>query len=312
MKPIVIDRRSVHRGQAVVLALLLTAVVITVALSVVSQSVVDIRTASQSQEVVQAFTAAEAGIDQILTSAAEGSTMPFNNVSVGNATFNARITNLGEGQGTSQNEAYIFPRDMVSGDSQTLWFVSHGTGGSLTCPCSTFGSSPSFNVYWGKPGELEVPAIILDIYYKTNPGNTGYSDVRVARVAVDGNSSSRGGFASRSNAGNLSAGGQDFAYSYSVNVNSLGIPEASYGTPNGLQMIRVKMLYSTGKPQPVGFDFEYAGINNGGLPSQGFVPESQGSVGNYATINLSSVYPYPDPPAIFDYALFAGSGDIAK
>ena len=53
-------RRSA--GQAVIFALLLTAVVITVGLAVVSQSIVDVKTSTQSQETVKAFTAAEAGI----------------------------------------------------------------------------------------------------------------------------------------------------------------------------------------------------------------------------------------------------------
>ena len=315
-----VDRMGVMKfsqGQAIVLALLLTAVVLTVGLAVVSQSVVDVRTSTQSQEVVQAFSAAEAGIQQSLNQAVSLGQMSPVSGNVGNGSFNATIAALGEG-----DEQYVFPRDMVSGDAQTLWFVSHSAGGDLGCPCSSLTSGSTFKVYWGKQGMTgsEVPALVLDVYYKSPAGGPDYSNIKVARAAYDPAARANSFTSSGINSAGYTLLGQPFGYYTTVDLGAAGLNVDTYSSSDGIQMIRARILYSTGTAQPVGFDFTGSGLvtgTNSGLASQGFIPDSQGSVGvsgtaTSATIHLTSVYAYPDPPSVFDYAIFGGAGSILK
>lgn len=299
-------------GQAVVFALLLAAVVITVGLAVVSQSIVDLRTATQSQEAVRAFTAAEAGIERILAQAvAQGGTVAAPSSlqgDVGNAQFNATLSHLGKGAAQ-----FALPRSMASGDAQTLWLISHTATGALGCPCSKL-STGDFTVYWGTPGVTgsEIPALVLDIYYKSPAGGSDYSGVKVARLATDPANRSNN-FSGTWQPGPFTILGQNFAYKAGVSLSSLGVPAASYQTSDGLQLVRARILYST-QPHPVAFDFG-SGLTTGtdvGLPSQGFIPESQGTVGTSSSIKLRSIYSYPDLPPIFDYAIFGGAGDLKK
>lgn len=304
-------RRSA--GQAIIFALLLTAVVITVGLAVVSQSIVDIKTSTQSQETVKAFTAAEAGIEQALGQALVSPvtrTLVLPKTYVGNAYFNASVNTLGLGQ-----SQYIFPRSMVSGDAQTLWLVSHKTDGGLGCgdslPCVTFTGIPTFDVYFGNyPASSPTPALVIDVYYKADHSSQGYGDVKIVRTAYDPDSV-------RQQSDNFTplVGGQynflnnSFAYKTTVNLSSLGIGPSVYGQANGLQIIRARILYATAA-QPVAFDF--ASNLAAGLPSQGYQPQSVGTVTNSSSIKLSSVYPWPDSFAMFDHAIFAGSGSLCK
>lgn len=312
---------SWRAGQAVVLALLLMAVVLTLGLAVISQSIVDVRTSTQSQEVVSAYSAAEAGIEQALSqSLATGNVVSLPSGTVGRAKFTASTSLLGGGY------TFVLPRVMVSGDSQTLWFVAHDSSGLLVCDashaCFHWGSSLAnlgAVVYWGDPSTADVPALLLDIYYKrTVPVTAGYSDVSVYRAALDPNASGHGNnFTTGMTRGSYSLSGTSGVFSYSYNLSSAfsAIQTNAPGViqqNGGLLMIRTRLLYGT-NPQPVGFDLTAANSSgSSALPGQGFVPESQGSVGTSATIRLISTYPYPDHPAIFDYAIFSGSGDINK
>lgn len=306
--------RKFSQGQAVVLALLLTAVVLTVGLAVVSQSIVDVRSSTQAQEVVQAFSAAEAGIEQALLAGSAGDITGY----VGNASFFVRTDSLG-----LNKTKFILPRGMVSGDSQTLWLVSHNAGGVLGCPCGYFQGSPEITLYWGAVGASPAPALLVDVYYKLPAGGSDYSGIRMKRYAFDDPNLARSNNFDTSintNPGPLVIDGTstDFLYSKTVTLPS----PVTFNASDGLQMIRVKILYTTGSPQPVAFDLPNlvngTGSNqNPGLPAQGFMPSSQGSVGqpnspSSATIQLTSVYPFPDASGIFDYAIFGGAGSIIK
>lgn len=302
-------------GQAVIFALLLTAVVITVGLAVVSQSIVDVKTSTQSQETVKAFTAAEAGIEYSLASALVGTVNTQLTGTVGSATYNAKVTPLGLNQ-----NYYILPRTMVSGDAQTLWFVSHDPNGDLACPlCATLSPvNPTFDVYFGNSITSPLPALVVDIYYKSSPGNLGYSDIKIARAAYDPDSSRQSSDKFDSPAGGSSftaPWGDTYPYKAIINLDTLGIDQSVYKTPNGLQIIRARILYAT-TGQSVAFDFGTVGgrsLSGGaGLPSQGFQPQSVGTIQNSSSIKLTSVYPWPDAFAMFDHAIFAGSGGLCK
>ena len=310
-----------NAGQALVLVLLLVAVAVTVGLAVVSQSVTEVRTASQSQDVVKAFSASEAGIEQILQQAVVSGTLPgpiagsFNPSVPAAGSYNASISYLGSG--TMQ---YVLPRNMVSGDAQTLWFVSHGAGNVLGCPCAFLTTGNSFNVYWGTSTADQPPGLLVDVYYKASPADRGtghYGSEQVARFAFAPLWAGKMANFGAANSSSTTLGGVTFAYQATVSLPN-SVP---YRFSDGIQMIRARILGATSPPQPVGFDFSGSGVLTGataGLPAQGFLPVSVVSVpgpsgqGSQSTIQLTSVYPYPDVPSIFDYALFGLGGDITK
>ena len=64
-------RRAAQKGQALLIVLLVTAVALTVGLAAVSRSVTDVQISKEEEEAVRAFSAAEAGIEEVLGSLPE-------------------------------------------------------------------------------------------------------------------------------------------------------------------------------------------------------------------------------------------------
>src|SRR3989304_7660349 len=114
-----------QKGQAVLVVLLVMAVAVTVVLSVVASSTSDIRIGTTETQSLRAFSAAEAGIEKALI--ANSSTQGI----VGNATYNATVSGLGQGQNN-----FVYPADITSGDNGFIWFVSHADNGTLVCDAS--------------------------------------------------------------------------------------------------------------------------------------------------------------------------------
>jgi hypothetical protein len=307
-----------RKGQAIVIVLLLAAVIITVALAVISQSVTEVRTSKQSQDTVAAYSAAEAGVEAVLKSALSNGTTHLSEP-VGNASFTADANQLIV---DPLSHDYLMPREVYAGDAQTLWFVSHDKDGNLSCaslPCAFFPGSQTFTVYWGKNPSSDKPALLLDIYYK-NPGPVGAGNpVKVARIALDHETRPIADCFSSAVSTNANAAGINFPYYATIDLTAF--PPYPCGTPSqtrlpagiattadSIQFIRVRILYAQNDSHPVAF--KLANVAN--FPAQGFEPTSTGTLGSSATIKLTSKYPYPDFPPEFDYAVFTATGSITK
>ncbi|KKU09040.1 MAG: hypothetical protein UX13_C0051G0010, partial [Candidatus Woesebacteria bacterium GW2011_GWB1_45_5] len=88
-----------------------------------------------------------------------------------------------------------------------------------------------------------------------------------------------------------------------LNFSDLGIPPGSYGSTNGLQFARARLLYNTDQTHPVGFD-----VSGGDtLPSQGLMIASSGSSGD-ANRKLEVFQGWPEAPVIFTSAVFSSTG----
>lgn len=281
-------------GQALLLVLLSMAVILTIALSILSRSVSDVAVTSQEEGALRAFSAAEAGVERALI---VGSSI--GDTQLGDAQFNAEVTNYAEGQ-----KSFNYPVSVLSGESIVAWFVAHDTDGNLVCnattPCFT---GNLMKVCWGNASAE--PALEVSVFYAETPGD--YSTTKVARMTLDPNTSRQASNSFVSpDAGGCTIDSKNYSYQKTINLDTdLGIPSSSYSVENGLQFVRVRMLYNTTATQPVGFDFDLAG--NSTLPSQGLDINSTGQAAS-ANRKINVFQSYGQAPPIFDGAIFSLGG----
>ncbi len=286
-----------QKGQAVLIVILVMAVVLTVVLSIVASSTSDIKLSTTESESLRAFSAAEAGIEKALI----GNTT--SNGTVDNATYNASVGTVAEGQ-----TKFNYPSDLVSGDGGIIWFVSHNTDGSLVCdtdhPCFT---GDTVHLCWGglnaSATSATTPAIEASFFYLTTPGD--YSSVKVSRMIFDANATRliSNSYAA-SDAGTCNINGVRYSFQKVINITST-IPSGSYSIANGLQFLSVRMLYNTDVAVPFGVDLAYP--TNSTLPSQGSSITSTGNV-NTLTRKIQVTRAYLQVPPIFESAIFGQQG----
>lgn len=301
--------RSSEDGQALVIVLLIVSVVVTIALSVASRSITDISISQKEEDALRAIGAAEAGIERALISgtggAITGSLGPAGTV----ATYQASPTNLGEGTAN-----FVSPLSLKSGESTTVWFVSHDADGKLVCdsgrslPCFT---GSKIGVCWGNSGTGSstpaTPALELSVFYKNTPSQNDYSSVRVARAVYDPDSSRRSSNQFSLASGTCNIEGKTFPFSTGeIDLATLGIPGGVTGTAGGLQFARIRLLYNTDSAHQAGV-FVVGGL----LPKQGTKIESTGFAGQ-AQRKVIVNRLYADLPPIFDFAAFSSSGNLSK
>lgn len=269
-------RKRFERGQAIVLVLLSLSVVLTVVLFALSRSVGNIATTTQQSDSVRAFSAAEAGVENALITGAA------TQGSVGGASYNVQVISQGV-------TSYNYNPPLSSGETMTLWFVSHDADGKLVCnvqkPCYT---GPSLNVYWGASGTAAnlaiTPAIEITVYYATDPtavlNGTSYASVQVARATYDPNTARQSSNYFGGTTAGATVDGKSYVFGRSINWSDI----SSSINSNGLLFAKVRMLYNS-VAQPVGFT-----VGSGTLPSQGLEIVSQGSVNSGTTTSNRSVY----------------------
>lgn len=269
-------------GQALVLVLLSLAVVLTLVLFILARTVTDIAVSTTEEEAIRAFSAAEAGIEKALVIGAGGVG------SVGDANFSASVTGYAEG-----TRNFNYPVDLASGDTATIWFARHLDDGTLT-PSFT---GDSVKVCWGKPGTpsdaAETPAIEFSIFYDDGA-------VKIGRSALDPNSGRTAANSFTSVPGrDCDIDGTDYAFWSDINLDAL-----SGGTTEGLLFGKLRMFYNSNQSQIAGFS-----VTGGNLPSQGLNIDSSGTAGG-ANRRLEVFQAWPEPPTIFDSAVFSPGGLI--
>ncbi|MEK7521382.1 MAG: hypothetical protein AAB599_01090 [Patescibacteria group bacterium] len=297
--------RARESGQALVVVLLILSVVLTIALSIASRSVTDITISKKEEDALRAVSAAEAGVEQLLKTGA-GTTIA-GSLPVG-STFNASISGLAQG-----TQEFAFPTGLRAGDTTSIWFVSHDTGGNLVCtgalPCFT---GDRIKICWGNPGtsgsSSTAPALEFSLLHTSGSG--GGSTAKIGRAAYDPNSSRRtdNNFADAS--GSCTIDNRSFAFSKEFTLSSIGASARGNNTSlPGPQTGRVRFFYNTDIDHVVGISVNFPG--NGVLPQQGNKIESLGTAGE-AKRKVVVYRPYADIPPIFDFGLYSGAGDLSK
>ncbi len=288
-------------GQAVLIILLSLSVVLTIVLFIVSRSVTDISLSIKDEDSLRAFSAAEAGIEKaLLTGSATGNTL------LGDASFNASVTNYGQGV---KNISYPFP--LSSGDEATFWFAEHDSQGLLTCAGGTCFTGSNIRFCWGESGTAVnafAPAIEASVYYTSTAQDL--TTLKVARIAIDPYTASRN---PANNFEAIGAGpcvidGINFAFRKQYNLENAPYSIAgSSTTPGILQFVKIKMLYNTDRTHRVGIYLDLPG--NTTLPKQGIKVDSLGKA-NQANRKVEVYKLFPEVPSIFDYAVFSKTGIV--
>ncbi|MEK7497935.1 MAG: hypothetical protein AAB656_03380 [Patescibacteria group bacterium] len=294
-------------GQALLIVLLSMAVVLTIVLSIFSNSVTDIAVTTSEAESLRAFSAAEAGIEKALIA------LTAQSGSFGEDLFQTSVTNFAEGL-----TSFVYPVDLASGDDAVLWLVSHNANDDLSCADS---AKPCFRgskvaVCWGRAGtpsnSATTPAIEASVYYSSPPvSGSNYGGVVVAREVSDPNSTRRTtNKFTAPDAGGCTIDGKAFAFKKILDFSTLGIPASSYSNQNGLQFAQVRMIYNTDTSQTIGFDAKIVGAGNTPFPSQGRQILSQGTAGE-ATRKVEVYRLYGSIASSMSASIFSG-GSLSK
>ena len=274
-------------GQALLIVLLSMSVVLTIVLSILARSTLDIGVSTRSEESVRAFSAAEAGIEQALVAGALSGDIGTN------ATFEANVTSFSSGV-----REFTLPSSLYSGESSTVWFVSHDANGDLSCsgpenPCF---AGNQIQVCWGKEGTSAgtdlTPAIEVSIIYLASPED--YSTAQIAREAVDPNATRRSSNLFSADDGvSCVVNGQNFAFKKTIDLTSL----------SNLQLARISLLYNT----DTGHSVSVIGSVGSLFPAQGLVINSSGVSGS-STRRVEVIRGFRELPAVFESATFSEGG----
>jgi type II secretory pathway pseudopilin PulG len=316
-------KHELNSGQALLITLLVMAIVLSVALSVVARSVTDVSITSYEEEALRAFSAAEAGIEEVLNQNA-----PLTSVSSTLTPDTGYSTNP---EFPNPGNIFNYPDELMSGETATFWMVSHDDAGQkLTCsgkPC--FRGNKISQICWGDVGPYysgapaSYPAIELSLWYDEtfqSVSSNNYADVQIKRVLLDPNSSrgsasgAYGVTISKSCSGNkcnktCTLNGKDYAFRAQNLVfnlpNPLYLDNSCRNNTGCLLMIRTRMLYNNVEPHFIGMEANAAGGTS--LGNQGVTIESTGTSGE-STRKLTVFKGYQEPPFIFDATLYSGKG----
>jgi hypothetical protein len=285
-------------GQVLLLVLLGVTGVLFMVLSIASRSISDLSQTNQSQSSSQAFSAAEAGIENALSG-----NYYVDPQGLGGATYTSAKAPY------SQGNYFNVTNPLSSGEVGYLWLASHNvTTGNLEAVNSFTGSS--IHLCWGNPGASEIPALEMEVYYDTSGVNAAligdYSKLGLAKVIFDPVSPRNppNYFSTGVVADDASCvlGGITYAYGAQVNLGTGGLEIASscWNSPGCLLLVTAKIIYSSTK-QNVGF---ISGGTN--FPSQGFILESTGKADNTLR-KVQLVQTYENSDALFTNGIFSAN-----
>ena len=169
-------------GQTALIVLLLTVVVMSVGMSLSREVITDVEISRKQEESARAFSAAEAGVDEVFYQWQSSGSIPTG-IDINNGTAAMETTELGANQ-----TGFTFPTAIEDGDFAVVWLTSHSDTGAIEENAGFFDSGDQLNVCWGGQAAVE-----LILFY-----NVG-GDYRTERWAYD--PQERSGFADSDDAG---------------------------------------------------------------------------------------------------------------
>ncbi len=268
-------------GQTTVIILLIMVVVLTIGLSITARSITDLRISSQTESSNRAFSAAEAGIEEALTSGLQNlvGSGPSGQKTIGSATYQYTVDSIG-------GASYAPDRPVVQDDVVQLKLDQTGLTNAYD----------GVNIYWiaagedcnttgGNPAAIEVSVIYgngpYQMYKQTyTPKNRGDNFLQVT-------------------AGNFTLGSKTYCAKTPPSGGSSLTDFKKIGITNP-QLLRIRPFYNTAslavEAQPSGKQ----------LPIQSYRVRSEGESGGIKrTIEVTQSVPVL--PAIFDYVLFSAA-----
>lgn len=293
-------------GQVVIILLLVTVIVLAVGLSVAGRSINEIETSTISENSSRAFSAAEAGLERIITKIGTGNYnfTDLSNDATSSASYKTTLPDPGQA---------IEYGSLINKDSNSVaqfWLADPSSidpsGNGL--PTHVFVAG-SFNLYFGdangdytnKP--TDKPAVEVSVISYNNANH----NIEINKFYVDTDNGSRNtdngftqcGLLNPASINTTMGQGRSF-YCKSMIA---GYPQNYYVTGNYPILVRIRILYSS-LAHPVAL----SGGSN--FPPQVSQYTSEGSSGN--TKRMIQVTKHKEVlPFFFDFALYA-TGNISK
>lgn len=277
-------KKHYQSGQVLLLTLLVLSVATTVVLSLIGRATTDVAISNQIAESQRAFSAAEAGIEEMLKT---GSVAPGINTLSSGATYSVAKTDIGGAVG-----AFQFPSKTAVGSTETLWLVEHAADGSLIeTPTYTSGS---IDVCWSS--EPTTPAALISVLYKSG------ASYRVARGAFDPDSirNATNHFVVPTVTTGGCGAGTGTTYKQTITFANFTPPIVP--ASDVLILLRLTPLYNETK---------FAVSSTTVLPLQGNRVESSGFTTGGITRKIVVYQQYRAPASLFDAAVLSG-GDFVK
>jgi hypothetical protein len=161
-------------------------------------------------------------------------------------------------------------------------------------------------VCWGRPETVSstptTPAIEVSLFYESTAENP--TTIKIGRGVYDPNATRRVTNGFSADDGTCSSGIEGVAYAFqkTIDLSSIVVPGTVLGVPGVLQFARVRMLYNSDITHDVGIS-----VSGGNLPSQGISVVSTGTAGT-SNRRVSVFQGWPEPPMVFDYAIYNTQG----
>lgn len=270
-----------EKGQTIIILLLVMVVGLTIGLSLVNRSLTDIKISQQTEQSQRAFSAAEAGLEYVLSQGLAN--IPLGSAGIPktpiteNVYYSGQVEKVGSVGYELSGKAAVEKDDVaqVNLDSADL------EGRTL---------ATSLDIYWGEYGTSQVPCgtppvASLELTFVTKSGTT----YGIQKYAY--------------NACNIVA--NNFEYVPSLPAPTPGGSSTSYftiknvGIPLDSKILRIKPLYNNASIKIV--------PQGGQLPQQAYKLTVKGEAqGKVRAIEWQQPIK-PALPAIFDYVLFSGS-----
>ncbi|MBN1263270.1 MAG: hypothetical protein JW991_02845 [Candidatus Pacebacteria bacterium] len=288
-------------GASAIIVLGVVAVLVSIVVPLLSQTVVDVRITKQQEEQARAFSVAETGLERALV----GGALPTGTVD----NIHYEVTELGRGDASN----YVYPRSVEKEMPITIWLAEH-EGSVFDSEADLImnpGPAERYNAgvidfYWGNPGTSEAsdqtPALEATLYYYLiNPGPAP-DYYQVKRYAFDpyGNRRLSNSFTEPDDIdGGNTIDSQEFQFYHHVS----DLPCVGQ---NRCYALRLRLLYNDNQAHMVGLS------GSGNIPRQGVCKESVATVlTSQVTSRLQRCVFYRDFPSLFDFVLYTG-GDLTK
>lgn len=276
--------KSNQGGEIILIILLVMAVGLTIGLAVASRSITDIRLSNQIEESSRAFSAAEAGIEEILKTGLVGSTSLSG--TIGGTDYDVQLNSL-----LATEDIFNFPTEISEGDAQTVWLVPQKEDGTGPDDSNIEYEANTITVCWVNLLNGTIPAVEVSLLFKSG------SDYKVVRNGFDTYKIRRdiNGF-SNAGSGNQCEFDESTVYSTNINFNSIG--GGIFQSGDIPIALRIKPVYTSSK---LGVKAGDGGI----IPEQGKSIISTGQTGSGIERRWNVVQTYASPNDIFDYTVWS-------
>jgi hypothetical protein len=275
--------KQTSSGQVVLITLLVLTIATTVALSLISRTTTDTSITNQVEESSQAFSAAEAGIEEALRSGVGTTGVQ---ILTSGTSYNVLVSTIGNAVGI-----YEFPKKTLKGTTETLWLANHDPSTGELDETQWYNAS-SIDICTGGDA-ITVPALAVTLLYRESSDGsyrvvkTGY-DPDGARAAVNK-------FDSISPPGNCG----DTGTLYTKTLTFSTLDPSIDPSVDTLIALRLRPLYNDAK----------IAFNTGAalLPRQGNRIESTGATVGGTNRKIIVYQQYRAPSTVFDAALYSQS-----